>query len=282
MIPFQLPRWRKRQISRKFSLQDKITAKAVSDMEVVMKDAITYVFEHYEKMGMWVEPSLNAVEAVTDDFYRDVITGAFYAAQDEKKAQIGKTRLAKAPPKLPRKFDSLDKLFRNRRYWSRIMNRSKKLSASMRRQYLGKLKKQFGKVLPLIESGDYTVSDAKKVMQNAWNASKSRVETIFRTETTNYFAKTSISFFSDDEEIIGFLFDSVRDSSRTEICRSRHGLVYRPGTKALEENTPACHYNCRSHLIALANIPFNRKLLEDPKRDPSKRAVKPLPRGWRK
>ena len=121
---------------------------------------------------------------------------------------------------------------------------------------------------------------AKKRMMSTFDATKSRVETIFRTETTTYFDQTQVRYFQSDPEIIGFLFDALLDSATTKICRSRHGLVYRPKTQELREVTGACHYNCRKHLIALANTEYNRKLLADPNRDPSKRKVAPLLPGW--
>lgn len=250
-----------------------------------MFTAIDYIMNNYEQRGEYVAPSLNRMSEISDDFYRAVITQAFYCCEDEKRAQFADVRmkkLSKAPPRLPKNLNDLDKIFKNRRYWSRVLNRSERLTKSLRMQYLRKLKRQFDKILPGLADGSFSVSDAKNKMIEAWNASKSRVETIFRTETTNYFAKTSVAYFESDDEIIGFLFDSTADSSRTSICKSRHGLIYRPGTRLLTLNTPSCHFNCRSHLIALANIPFNLKLLNEPQRDPSKRAVVPLPPGWRR
>jgi SPP1 gp7 family putative phage head morphogenesis protein len=148
--------------------------------------------------------------------------------------------------------------------------------------YLRKLGKKFQSILPKLDTNEMTPQEAKTELLEAWDASKSRVELIFRTETTTYFGKTQVAFFNGEPDIIGFLFDSIRDRSRTAWCKTRHGLVYRPNTKLLTENTPSCHWNCRSHLIPLADTPENRKMLEDPNRDPELKKVEPLPPGWRK
>jgi len=161
------------------------------------------------------------------------------------------------------------------------MKRNKAIVDRVRKAYLAKLQRKFRAIVPRLDANAITPAEAKKEMMSAWEASKSRVELIFRTETSTYFGKTQVNFFNSDPQIIGFLFDSVRDAARTEICRSRHGLIFRPRTKLLEQNTPACHYNCRSHLIPLANTPYNRKLLDDPSRDPANHKLAPLPHGWR-
>lgn len=245
-----------------------------------MKKAVDHIFEHAEQFDRYSEPQLNEMFAITDHFYRSVVEQAFYASQDEKKSQRGKKRLAKEPPKNSLKV--LAQVFEDKREWPKMMRRSKKLTERLRKDYLQKLKRKFKEVMPRVNSGEISPDEAKSQMMDTWHASKARVETIFRTETTNYFAQTQVKFFEEDDEIIGFLFDSIRDTSRTEICRSRHGLVYKPNTAELHENTPALHYNCRSHLIALANTPENRKMVNDPSRDPANKKVEPLPPGWRK
>lgn len=283
MKPFQLPAWRKKQINSKYARKSKVINFAVARMEEVMERAVDEIMRGYDRSGDFHPPTLNAMFGVSDQFYRKVVEQAFYASEDEKSMQRNKKRLARRPPMgIPRSMRDLEKFFRNNKAWPKVLKRSKMLTERLRKQYIEKLRKKFTKIAPMLKSGEITPAEAKSQMMDTWRASKSRVETIFRTETTNYFGKTQVAFFEGDPEIIGFLFDSVRDVARTDICRSRHGLVYRPGTKLLTENTPALHYNCRSHLIALANTPHNRKMLEDPDRDPSNRKVAPLPPGWRK
>jgi SPP1 gp7 family putative phage head morphogenesis protein len=251
-------------------------------MEVSVKKGINYIISHWESTRIYAEPSLNDMFGATETFYRSVVSEAFRSCEEERIAMSGRRRLAKGPTGIPKRVKSLDQIFRNAKYWQSIMKRSNALTNRLKRQYLRKLKTKFDEIVPMMNSGEITPTEVKEHMISAWTASKPRVTTIFRTETTNYFGKTQVNFFQDDPDIIGFLFDSIRDSHRTKICKDRHGLIYRPGTKLLKENTPALFYNCRSHLIALANTAYNRKLLEDPDRDPTKRAVAPLPPGWRK
>ena len=276
------PKWRKRQIEMVERRQNIVIRSAVSQMEKSMRRAIDLIWDGYEKTGHYFQPSLNDMFIASEDFYSNVVKSAYLTTQVTKNMQSGKKNLAKLPVGLPRRLKGMEQLFRDKRYWPMIMKRSKLVTERLRKQYLAKLNKKFQEILPKIQSGEITPSEAKKEMITAWDTSKSRVETIFRTETTNYFSKTQVAFFDGDKDIIGFMFDAIKDTGTTEICKKRHGLVYRPGTKELQDNTPALHFNCRSHLIPLANIPENRKLLDDPTRNPKNRAVPPLPPGWRK
>jgi SPP1 gp7 family putative phage head morphogenesis protein len=265
-------------------------------MEEVMLGAVDYVLEHWEKTGRFVEPTLNKMYAVSNTFYYKVIQDSFKSADIQKKAQEkhepvkdtnspSRKRLAKWPLGIPRTLPGLEKIFRDKRYWPKIMKRSQLITDSVRKLYLQKLKIRFNHIIPELHDNRMTPAEAKKELMQAWEASKSRVELIFRTETTTYYGKTQTAFFNGDPQIIGFLFDALRDRATTEWCRSRHGLIYKPGStgiNGLSQNTPACHWNCRSHLIPLTDTPYNRKLLEDPNRDPEKRKVVALPPGWRK
>lgn len=282
MKPFQLPAWRKRHIQDKYNRKNKVIRTFVLEMERVMNKAVDYILDHGLKSGQFVEPPLTQMFVVSEDFYRRVITESFHSAKYEKEDMEGRKRLARLPKgALPKSLKDIDQVFKDPKYWKRIMGRSKVLTERLKRQYLEKLKQSFKELMPKINSGAISPAEAKKAMIQTWDSSKARVETIFRTETTKYFAETQVKFFEGDPEIIGFMFDSIRDVARTEICRSRHGLIYRPDTKLLSENSPPCHFNCRSHLIALANSEHNRKLIKEKDRDPSRMKVVPLPDGWK-
>lgn len=288
MKAFNLPRWQQRQVAAKNKRKTIVVNKFIAAMERVMHAAIDKVVDESLTRREFVEPSLNEMFAVSESFYRGVIEQAYHASEDEKRAQTKDPNFkhlsaaSRAPIGLPRTLRQLEKVFRDRRYWPKIMKRSKAVTEGLRTQYLRKLRRKFRDLMPRIMDGDVTPEEAKKAMKTVWEASKGRVQTIFLTETTTYFAKTQTAFFKGDDQIIGFLFDSALKDTTTDICRSRHGLVYRPGTKLLDENTPSCHYNCHSDLIPLADTPFNRRLLADPRRDPEKRKVVPLPPGWRR
>lgn len=277
-----MPAWRQRQLKLVENKQDLVVSSAVSRMNKILKKAVDQIWENYERGGNFIQPNLNDMFDASEEFYKNVLAIAIQCSKSTKSMQRSTTKhLARLPYGLPRNLKGLEQLFRDKRYWPKVMKRSKLLTERLRKSYLLKLKKRFDKVIPKVLSNEMTPNEAKAEMLDGWRATKDRVETIYRTETTNYFARTQVAFFENDEDIIGYLFDSIRDSGTTEICRKRHGLVYRPGTKELRENMPALHYKCRSHLIPLANTPENRKLLNDPSRDPRNRSVPPLPKGWR-
>lgn len=249
--------------------------------------AFDIVLDNMLKTGKFVEPKLNEMFAVSEDFYRGVVKAAVDTAIDEKKASAGKKRLAKEVPGtgIPNDIRVLEKHYRDpewQKSWERIKKRSGIITERLRKAYLIKLRRKFRDIMPKIQSGQMSITEAKANMRQAWRASKSRVDMIFRTESTKYFTEVQVKFYKGDGSIVGFLFDSVLDTTRSDICRSRHGLIYRPESELLRRNQPPCHPNCRSHLIPLANTPQNLKMLEDPSRDPSKRSVAPLPRGWNK
>jgi SPP1 gp7 family putative phage head morphogenesis protein len=281
---FKVPPWRQKQINKKYARKSKVVHNTVREISEVIKDAVEKIIDTGLFSGQYLQPSLNGINVIVDRFYVGVIEEAYYACKDEKQAQKGKKKLAKGPKGIPRDLENLHQVFQDKKYFKAIMKRSRALSERMKKQYLQKLKRKFNKIVPMLTRGEISPVDAKKEMMNVWGASKSRVETIFRTETTNYFGKVQVNFFQDDDEIIGFLFDSNIDSSITDICRSRHGMIFtkeHTGKNSLAYNTPALHYNCRSHLIPLANTPENRKLLEDVSRDPSKHKLAELPDDWR-
>lgn len=288
MIPFHYPPGTKAKLDHALKRQEHVVSQSSKAMEHVMKSAVTTIMDHWESTGRWHAPSLHSMEGVMLEFYHSVITEAFHSSQSYAKVAVAKVTVKKlsAPSKwptgIPRHLTGLEKIFRDKRYWPKIMKRSSKIVDRVRKQYLTKLYRKFSEIIPALTDGVITPAEARSALMDTWNASKSRVELIFRTETTTYFGKTQTSFFKDNDNIIGFLFDSIPDRGRTDWCRSRHGLVYRPSTKLLAQNTPACHWGCRSHLIPLANTAYNRKLLDDPQRDPSNRKVAPLPPGWRK
>lgn len=286
MKPFRLPPRTQRRVNARSRVKDAAAARAVSAIEAIMVAASDHVIDNWVHTGRYQEPDLGGLLRVTEGFYKRAIVSAIKEAKHEKSdiepAPRSHAQLAKGPEGIPKHLRGLYDLLRGGVRWRTIFKRAERVSGKMRKQYQSKLRRQFEQVVPMLTDGVISPAEAKDTMRKAWDTSKSRVETIFRTETTNYFEKANVSFFDGDPDIIGFLFDSVRDVARTDICRSRHGLVYRPGSKELHDDIPPCHWNCRSHLIALADTPANRKMLEDPQRDPSRRKVVPLPPGWRK
>lgn len=276
--PFKLTPHQARQQARDLDTKDQLIAKTQKAMNLVLRDGIEQVYASYVKTGRYKEPNLEKMYGVSESFYREIVKAAVKSCQ----RQDPKKKLAAIPQgDLPDGPAALDKVLKNRRYWRQVIARSKYLTKKAKQAYLDRLKKQFKKILPILELGDMSPKEVKNKIAEAWNSGKARTETIFRTEATRYFATSQVKYFEGSSLIIGFLFDSVRDTSRTNWCRSRHGLVYRPDTTKLELNTPPCHWNCRSHLIPLVDDKENREMLKDPARDPDKVKVVPLPTGWK-
>jgi SPP1 gp7 family putative phage head morphogenesis protein len=280
--PFRIPPWRRALIKRQFRRRDAVANEAVNAVEGALARATYAVFNQLVSGADFRAPDLSVLDVMGETFYRKLVEEAARSVGDERKSAEGKRRLAKGKPgSFVNSLPSLEKFFRGP-MWRKTMVRSRQSVESMRKDYLARLRKRFREVAPRLAAGEISVADAKAKLSESWQASRGRVQTIFRTETTRYFTDVQVKFYEDDDGIIGFLFDSIADTGRTDWCRSRHGLVYRPGSDLLRRNSPPCHWNCRSHLIALASTPENRKMLADPHRDPSKRSVKPLPPGWTK
>lgn len=277
--------WIKKFQKHSWTEQDELTAQIVRRMEEILLAIADKATDEYLEKGSYTKPSEADLYVAIESYYKTLVRKAYNAAQIAKQLQKPKMqsvekKLAKLPLGIPNRLPPLVKFFADRRMWTKMQKRGFLIVKKLRTAYFKKLDKKFAQIGPDLQNGKISPADVKKELRNAWKATKSRVETIFQTETTNYFNKVQVSFYQDDEDIIGFLFQANRDGSTTDICRSRHGLVYRPGSKLLKKNTPACHYRCRSELIPLANTPANRKMLEDPSRDPEKRKVTPLPPGW--
>jgi len=282
---FHLPSWRKVQIDRKYHRKAAVVSAVLSEMDRFFEYTTEQVVLQAFATLRFKEPDLSATDVIAERFYKRAITEGWKSAHEEALTEKtgGKQRLA-GPPKAgikPLKF--LVDFFSDRKAWAKVLSRKGFLVERLKRAYLQKLKHRFDEVIPQILSGETSPEAVKNHLSTAWEASRARTENIFRTETTKYFTETQISYFSaSDVEIIGYLFDSVRDTGRSSWCKDRHGLIYRPGTDLLRQNSPPCHWQCRSHLIALANTEYNRKLLADPARDPSRRSVEPLPPAWRR
>ncbi len=280
---FRIPPWRKLQINRKYQRQMIVVAAAIAEMDHLFDYATEQVGLQALATGQFKEPNLSGADIIGERFYRRVITEGWKCAHEEAliEKERGKQRLAAPPKAAVKPLQFLVEFFGDVKSWGKILSRKNFLIERLKRAYLQRLKKRFNEILPELLSGKKTPQEVKIHLGQAWGSTRGRTENIFRTETTKYFTEAQISYFSgSDVDIIGYLFDSVKDSGRSLWCKSRHGLIYRPGTDLLRKNSPPCHWQCRSHLIALANTVYNRKMLADPERDPSLHPVESLPSGW--
>ena len=280
MKPFRLSSDQARRVKYDLRAKDRLVLEASRKMNDVLRGGIDDVYAHYARTGKYKDPDLSAMDAIFKTFYKKILSAAVSSCERE----LPKVKRLAAPidPKLPNGVIAIAKILSPKsRFFKQVMKRAAQLRDSALTNYLQKLRKQFQKVLPLLESTDLSPKQAKQEIAKAWGGSAQidgknfspRVETIFRTESTKYFADAQVAYFEDSPDIIGFLFDSVRDTSRTPICKCRHGMILLPGSKELSKNTPPLHYNCRSHLVPLANDHENRKMVQDPQRKPSSREL---------
>lgn len=202
--------------------------------------------DNFSHHGMQVNPGWfpEAIFVrIVFNFYKRTLHDAQRAAALEGK-MMKTMRLAKDPidgTDIPDHLPSLEELFRDRRLWPKVMKESEQTTKRVRSVYLKKLQAKFSKILPALNDGSLTPQDAKAQLKQAWNTTKSRVELIFRTETTTYYSQVQKKFFEQEKNhLLGFMFDSIGDRSRTDWCKSRDGIVYRPNTAALNNNTPPC------------------------------------------
>ena len=106
-----------------------------------------------------------------------------------------------------------------------------------------------------------TLQERMKALQGVLDLSKSRIETIARTEITRADTLGRLTSMKANDDVIGVEFSAIMDDRTTDICASRHGLVMRLDDPRLSENTPPCHVNCRSLLLSLTIYDYPDGLL---------------------
>lgn len=293
---FQLSPARLKILERRRRREDVIVRSAGLELEGILRASTLAALQMAieDARGGWdfSAPHVD-LEPTFHKFYERTIWSGWSSAEEEHDFEIRKRapRRMGAPGLKNPTLKELVDLFGNKREfkekWSRrfkgVARRSNAFAKRMREAYLRKLRARFRQIVPRILDGSMTPAEAQARIKETWEVSRSRALNIFQTEVTTYFSEAQEAYYENSgDRIIGYLFDSLRDAARSEWCKSRHGLVYRPNTELLRKNKPSCHWRCRSSLIALADTPDNRRLLEDPARDPNKVRVVPLPRGWKR
>lgn len=282
-LPFRLPPAKARAVRRSVNAQEAIVASTMAKAVGAMELIAAQVFNRLLAGAPYADPRMAELDAVMEGFLRITVTTALRVGDHNYHADTGRTtaRLARLPRGRLPDVQSLRELYRNTAAWQGMERRNRLYTNRLKAAYARKLRQYFARLVPRVTSGELTPAEAQAQLQRTVRSTAPRVKTIFRTETTKYFAEAQRAYFDDEPGIIGYLFDSVGDTARTEICRSRHGMVIPMGSKSLlDKNTPPLHWNCRSHLIPMADTPSNRKLLADASRMPGNRRLAPLPPGW--
>ena len=106
-----------------------------------------------------------------------------------------------------------------------------------------------------------TLQEREKELQKVLDVSKSRIESIARTEITRAHNLGSLTAMKANEDVIGVEFSAVLDNRTTIMCQERHGLRMRLDDPRIPENTPPLHVRCRSMLLALTIYDYPDGLL---------------------
>jgi SPP1 gp7 family putative phage head morphogenesis protein len=282
--PFRVNEQRRRHIAGTLRRRNQVVTSAMQIIDLAMKRRLDEMFEHWKTTGILQKVALHDTKEALEEFYRSVVRVAIESSENDPVMRAKKKRLSGTRFGIPKKVRDFSGIFKDQKYWGRILKRAGRIAVGINNRFMKKVNRVFDEIREPVRAGQLTYEEAREMVDKSWESSKSQVETIFRTETTNYFAQVQVEYFRGNDEIIGFMFDSVSDTSRTDVCKSRHGLIYRPDETRREltvaYNTPALHYNCRSHLLPVINSPEDRKMLEDPARDPARVRVAPLPPSW--
>lgn len=156
------------------------------------------------------------------------------------------------------------------------------LAKELKKKYLEKTQGAFEKYSRDFRSGKSSdkASIIKKIKDRS-RATFARAKTILETETTKYYNQARRDYYDGSDDVTHYLFVPIRDMATTKWCKSRRLLVYKKGSKHLDNETPPIHWNCRSELLPLTPLnPKHKKLIDDKSRRRENRRPAPLPPGW--
>lgn len=199
----------------------------------------------------------------------------------EKK--IPKAKLGGRPKKIkiPTSMEELRKLYDQWKKKRNLTPLQKQQMKDLQQAYLKKLEQVYKKYNKPLKVGDsLPAEELISKIAKALETTKTRAETIVRTETTNYYNTVRRNIYDEVPGVTHYLFICIRDHRTTPWCKSRNDLVYTKGSKVLDEETPPIHYNCRSEILPLSKYnPSHLRIIENytARNDAS---PAPLPTGW--
>ena len=192
---------------------------------------------------------------------------------------------AKAPPpsRVPTSFRELRKLWDKYRKMNYIPPRQRSIAERVKKAYLKRVQAEWVKHGEAFRRGDIAsrAEAVTAIMQGA-DVAYSRAKMIVETETTYYYNKTRRSIWDDRDDVTHYLFMSIRDHRTTSWCKTRHGLVYAKNDPLFKDESPPCHWNCRSEILPLTPAnPRHAALIADQSRARRRNQCTPLPPEWR-
>jgi SPP1 gp7 family putative phage head morphogenesis protein len=186
--------------------------------------------------------------------------------------------------RIPRSLAELKDLYDLWRSGRKVPNRQKIIAARIKRAYLKRVQSVWARHSEAFRQGaTFNLNEVREVLRTDGDMAKARVETIVRTESTNYWNKGRRVLYDRSPDVTHYLFVALRDKATTRWCKTRQGLVYAKNDPLLKKETPAIHYGCRSEILPLSTLnPRHLNLINDKTRARRNNRCAPLPPGWGK
>lgn len=189
-----------------------------------------------------------------------------------------------APPKLtvPKSLKEIRRLWDEYRKWKRLPPRVKKHADAIKKAYLKQVQSVWEKNSRDFRQGK-TAEKAPAIaaMMDQANIGFTRGKMIVQTETTFFYNQVRREIYDQADGVTHYLFVALRDHATTPWCKTRQHLVYAKGDPLLDDETPPCHWNCRSELLPLTpSNPNHLRLIKDKGKARRNNKPEPLPPEW--
>ena len=271
----------------------KSSAAKAGKVETEWNRKLKKAIEHYEPLV------LHAIEAgiplvfLNIDFYplvarhayESMLAGLTLAESDtEITKKVKDTKLASRGAKLPRTLHGLKLWWDKLRRGEIVSKRIQKNADAIKTRYLEKCQSVWEKHSQPFRAGQtFNQKEVVSEIRDAARVTTSRAAMIVTTETTNYYNTVRRNYYDASDAVTHYLFMAIRDHRTTPWCKTRSGLVYKKGSDYLKNESPACHWSCRSEIVPLVSFnPNHKKLIMDPTLQRENNTPTPLPPEWKR
>ena len=257
---------------------DAVERRYIAKVKKAMRDALA---EDVWAVAQGVEPKGPPLERVFEALWFKVMAEELAETRKAVKAQrLAKRRAGQAPRSLKELQTMYDA-------WRKGLWRPKNAAAQGKKvkdDYLKAVRQWWTRRADdFIQGRVFSQEEVVKAARREVRRPMAQARTVVRTETTGYQNQVRREVFDSLGGITHYLFLSIRDRRTTKWCQTRHGMVMEKGTKLLEENTPAVHWNCRSEIVPLdPDNPRHLQMINDSTRRASNRHLEPLPKDFRR
>lgn len=184
--------------------------------------------------------------------------------------------------RIPRTLAELKELYDAYRKKKLVPVRQQRMAEEIKQAYIKRCQSVWEKYGKEFREGEvYSRGSVTRILRQKGDMARARANMIVQTETTYYYNNARRQVYDASSDVSHYLFVAIRDKATTKWCRTRQGLVYAKGDPLLKQETPPCHWNCRSEILPLtAYNPRHRQLIEDSSRARRNNRCEPLPKGW--